>query len=183
MGWQNRVEVTPGFCILWAFLLLVLPLELLAAAAVAAVFHELCHGLMIWLTGEKILGITVGAGGMVMETTPMSPGKELLCALAGPMGSFLLGALVPGLLLFAWVQGGFNLLPLYPLDGGRALGCLLQMIFPNCWEQVLTGVEITTLALLLATALWLRVGFWPVAVWAVCAMRKIPCKEGRFGVQ
>ena len=178
------IEVTAGFCILWAFLLLILPLHLLMAAMGAALFHELCHGLAIYATGGKITRLTVGAGGMVMETTPMAPWRELLCALAGPAGSFLLASLysrMPMVAVCGMVQGCFNILPLYPLDGGRALKCLLEWIFPVQAEKIRKFVEILTLVFLLVLAI--RVGNGAILAWGMLAMRKIPCKDGTFGVQ
>ena len=178
------IEVTAGFCILWAFLLLILPLHLLLAAMGAALFHELGHGLAIYVTGGKITRLTVGAGGMVMETTPMPPGKEVLCALAGPAGSFLLASLyfrIPMVAVCGMVQGCFNILPLYPLDGGRAMKCLLEWLFPLQAEKIRKMVEILTLAFLLVLAI--RVGNGAILAWGMLAMRKIPCKDGTFGVQ
>ena len=127
----RRIEVTAGFCILWAFLLLVLPLGMIFAAGAAAVFHELCHALAIRLSGGRITRLTIGAGGMVMETAPMTPGWEICCALAGPLGSFILVLLYPLFPLLAFcalVQGCFNLLPIFPLDGGRALRCTVTLV-------------------------------------------------------
>lgn len=176
---RKRLEITPGCCILWALLLLVLPLRLILAAGVAALFHESCHVLAIRLTGGAVTGIAIGAGGTVMETAPMKPGQELLCALAGPVGSFLLvmaHRFFPLLSLCALVQGCFNLLPLYPLDGGRALTCVL----PSKWMKV---IEMVTLLGLLALAVGIRMGIGPVLAWGMLAMRKIPCKDHRFGVE
>ena len=176
---RRRLEITPGFCILWALLLLMLPLRLILAAGAAALLHECCHALVIRLTGGAVTGITIGAGGTVMETTPMKSGQELVCALAGPLGSFLLVLLYqifPLLALCALVQGCFNLLPLYPLDGGRALACLLP-------SKCMKAIEIVTLLALLALAVGLRMGIGPVLAWGMLAMRKIPCKDHRFGVE
>lgn len=182
----RRIEVTPGFCILWALLLLVLPLRLLMATAAAAGLHELCHWAAIGLLGGQVRRLRIGAGGMVMETGPMPPRQELVCALAGPVGSLLLVPLYgrfPCLALCGLVQGCFNLLPLYPLDGGRVMSCILELLIPRCRERILRWIEWGVLALLLAAALGLRMGCGPILVWGMLAMRKIPCKDSRFGVQ
>lgn len=171
----KRIEFTPGFCILWSLMLLTLPLGLILSAAGTAIFHELCHWIAIRLLGGQVRGLTIGAGGMEMETTLMSPGQELICALAGPAGScllVLLYAFVPLLSLCALVQGCFNLLPLYPLDGGRAVRCVLVMMG---WEHWMGVIEMGTLVLLLILAIPMGIG--PILVWTMLAARKIPCKD------
>ena len=176
---MGKIELTPGFCILWALLLLLLPPGLICAALAAAAVHELGHWLAVRAVGSRVAGITVGAGGMVMETLPLTAPQEILCALAGPAGSFLLLPLyrvLPLLSLCGLVQGCFNLLPLYPLDGGRALACIL----PPGWMQ---AVEMTALLALLVLAAGLGMGWGPVLAWGLLAVRKIPCKDHRFGVE
>lgn len=178
---QKRVDITPGFCIMWSLLLLTLPLKLLMAAMGAALFHELCHWIAIRLLGGQVLGLTIGAGGMMMETAPMQLWRELICALAGPLGSLLLVLLypyAPMLSLCALAQGCFNLLPLYPLDGGRAVRCALELAGVETWMGFIEAV--TLLALLV---LAIRMGWGYVLIWTMVAFRKIPCKHSQFGVQ
>lgn len=99
----------------------------------AALIHELGHILAVRLCGGEILSLRLNPMGAVMDTSPLSYRQEVLCALAGPAaGLFLLlfSRLFPWLGFWALVQSLYNLLPLYPLDGGRALRCLLQDRFP-----------------------------------------------------
>ena len=81
---RDFVRVDVSACLMGAFLLLTLPLNWLLSALAAAAFHELCHGAAILLLGGRIWGVRISAGGAVMETEPLSSGKELVCALAGP---------------------------------------------------------------------------------------------------
>lgn len=124
-------SVDVSACFLGALLLLTLPLNWILSAVIAAVFHEICHLVAIRLLGGRVWSLKVGPGGAVIETDPLSYGKELICSLAGPMGSLFLLCLcrfAPRIALCAAVQGIYNLLPIYPLDGGRALFCAANMI-------------------------------------------------------
>ena len=109
---RDFVRVDVSACLMGAFLLLTLPLNWLLSALAAAAFHELCHGAAILLLGGRIWGVRISAGGAVMETEPLSSGKELVCALAGPAGSLLLVLtfrIFPRVAVCALVQAAFNL--------------------------------------------------------------------------
>ncbi len=117
------------------------------------VFHELCHSLVARRFGMPIKGITLFLFGGVAEMNeePPSPKAEFLMALMGPVSSVVLGALlalvvfaagwvdwpepVTGVLTYlAWLNfilAGFNLLPAFPLDGGRVLRSALWKIKGN----------------------------------------------------
>jgi Zn-dependent protease/CBS domain-containing protein len=106
------------------------------------VFHELCHSLVARQFGLPMRGITLFIFGGVaeMDGEPPSPKAEFLMALAGPASSILLGlfaytvatageewltAPVVGVLeylaIINLVLAAFNLVPAFPLDGGRVL--------------------------------------------------------------
>ena len=109
----------------------------------SVLFHELSHSIVALRNGLGITGITLFIFGGVskMSEEPRSPGVELKMAVAGPAASFVLAvafyllALVsPGQVLgtvclwLAFVNamlGAFNLLPGFPLDGGRVLRAAL----------------------------------------------------------
>lgn len=186
-----RVRIEGAACLLGAVFLFLIPLKWFLAAVLAGAFHELCHLFAIWATGGEVGSITIGTGGTVMETAPMSGGRESLCALAGPMGSFLLLGFLhsfPELALCGLVQGLFNLLPLYPLDGGRAVGCVLRLF---SLERAGKYLELATLLFLVLGGIFagicLNLGMIPLVLVGIAGsralLRKIPCKDGNLAVQ
>ncbi len=109
----------------------------------SVVIHELSHSLVARTQGMEMRGITLFIFGGVAEMSeePTSPRGEFLMAVVGPFTSLALGGIFWGILQGAraadWsisVQGilsylalinvvlaGFNILPAFPLDGGRVL--------------------------------------------------------------
>jgi stage IV sporulation protein FB len=133
MPTKPQLRITPGTWILWALMLLILPLNWLLAAATAAFFHECCHFLALRLCDVPVFRIEISSRGARMDTAPMGLRQEFFCALAGPLGGlFLLLFLmqIPRIAICAAAQSLFNLLPLYPLDGGRAVRCLALHFLP-----------------------------------------------------
>lgn len=170
--------VDPWAYFLWALLLLTLPLHWVLAAVAAAGVHEACHLAALRALGGRVLSFHIGVTGAVMETALSGRGRQCLAALAGPAGSLLLvltGRWLPHVAVCGLVQGLFNLLPIYPLDGGRILRCFLDG--PGAWAIEGLG------ALLLVIALG-RISL-PLAIFLL--MRgifvKIPCKRRKIGVQ
>jgi len=127
-----RLEATGGAAIFLSLMLLLLPLQWIAAAMAAAAFHEFCHWLAVRLCGGDVSTIRLDVFGARMDILPMSPGRELFCALAGPVGALLLlplGRWFPRTVVCAVFHSLYNLLPVYPLDGGRALRCGALLLF------------------------------------------------------
>ncbi|HYZ85348.1 MAG TPA: site-2 protease family protein [Bryobacteraceae bacterium] len=110
------------------------------------VFHELSHSLVARRFGIPITGITLFIfGGLAeMDEEPASPKAELMMALAGPFASVILGGflyslaratgdswpvpLTAVLAYLGWINlvlAVFNLIPAFPLDGGRVLRAIV----------------------------------------------------------
>lgn len=120
---------------------------------ISIVFHEFCHSLVARRYGLPMKGITLFIFGGVAEMSeePNSPKAEFLMAIAGPIASVVLGGCfyVVGLLgravapnsaatavlmylaLLNVILAGFNLIPAFPLDGGRVLRSALWQIKGN----------------------------------------------------
>lgn len=120
-----------GFCLLAAWFAAANGWRLLVTVLMAAAAHELGHCLALWGLGAPVTGLRIGVLGAVLEadSRSLSYGGELLAVLAGPSANLLCALLLTGLGGARWsvlvgahlALGIFNLLPVYPLDGGRAL--------------------------------------------------------------
>ena len=111
--------------------------------------HELAHSIVATRRGVRVEGITLWLFGGVsrFSSESSSPGAQALITFVGPLTSLVLGVLFllfsvafggganPGLLTatLAWLGyinillGVFNLLPAFPLDGGRILQSLIWL--------------------------------------------------------
>jgi len=111
------------------------------------VFHELWHSLIARKYGLDMRGITLFLFGGVAEMgdEPPSPKAEFFLAVAGPVSSVVLASVllavsyfiagggpmtpVTGVLNYLgylnFILAAFNLIPAFPLDGGRVLRAIL----------------------------------------------------------
>lgn len=161
--------IEPRAYILLALLLLVLPIRWLVAAVLAAAFHEGCHMAAVYLLGGRCEGIRLSARGARMEASLSGFRRELLAVLAGPAGSLLLLSLyrvLPRVAVCAAVQGFYNLLPIEPLDGGRALRLCLEHWCQHRAEKIMTLARFAILGGIVAAAYGISY-----------------CNSGGFGVQ
>lgn len=118
------VRIEAGFWIVLGLMVLLFPVRFLLGVVLAAFIHEMGHILAIRLTGGRIRSIQLHAFGARIEAASMEPGRGAVCALAGPAAgalTVLAWRWFPELAVAGLLQTGFNLLPVYPLDGGRAV--------------------------------------------------------------
>lgn len=185
--------VSPFAFLMGALLLLTLPLPWLAAAGAAAGIHEAGHLLAIWLLDDKASEIQVGCTGAKIHTAFSRPWREFVCAAAGPVAGLLLllaARWFPRIAVCGLVQSAYNLLPIYPLDGGRMLCSALEEWLPAKAEKITLAAGQGTGCLLLAGALAALLCRQPgiALLLGATALRsgalgKIPCKRRGKAVQ
>ena len=120
------------------------------------VFHEICHSLVARRFGIPMKGITLFIFGGVSEMgeEPKSARSEFLMALAGPLSSVAIGLVFYGIYALGERSGwprsingvihylayinsllaAFNLLPAFPLDGGRMLRAILWSLKKDIYQ-------------------------------------------------
>lgn len=141
--------------------------------------HELGHSVVAMAFGCKVRDITLMmlGGRATLLSMPRKAWQEFLVAIAGPIVSLILGfggifapRLMPGLspsikqfLIYDFGAlniglGVFNLLPAFPMDGGRVLRAFLQQFFMTrlkaTWVASRIGRFIAILMGLLALYAW-----------------------------
>jgi len=116
---------------------------------VSVLLHELSHSLVAKLKKIQVKSITLFFFGGVagIEKEEMKPSSEFLMAIAGPLFSLLLAGIfflifkfngnvmVAAITYYLWqlnlILAIFNMVPGFPLDGGRALRAILHWYYKD----------------------------------------------------
>jgi len=133
----------------------------------ALLLHELAHSLVAKTRGLRVRSITLFALGGVsqIETEASDAKSEFWIAIVGPLTSLVIGLVLLG---SAWVNGwktgtepatpvisvlvwlgyinmtlaGFNMIPGYPLDGGRVLRAVIWWITGNADRSTRVAAQV-----------------------------------------
>lgn len=177
---KGKISVSLGFCAclcVLAWLDSRWTLRLLICGAV----HELGHWVVLRLCGVPVVGFRLRISGAVIQTQWMDYATEIRTAAAGPCAGVLLGAVLlrhrPEMALLSFGLSAVNLLPLYPMDGGRILSAALMKRLPlEKTEKILSRVSFWVCGGLMVLACWgtvaLQMGLWPIfaALGILCPM-------------
>jgi Zn-dependent protease len=185
-GWFSKLLVLAGTFALFIMLGVLgsNPLEWLLIVAAVIVVHEAGHYLGMILFGYRDVRMFFIPlfGAAVSGRSGSAPGwKRAVVALLGPLpglfvgaaGAIICGPGNPVLLHFAWaflLLNGTNLLPIYPLDGGRLVQDVLfsRNRFMDAAFKVASGLLFAGLGLLLLLGNnrngWMLIAFALVAV-------------------
>ncbi len=171
VGWFSQLY--PGWSAFTYWLVSLIAALLLF---VSVLVHELAHSVVARARGLPVKNITLFVFGGVsnIEKEPGSPGVEFQMAVVGPLTSLLIGGLsyllllalgnnttpvaaVLGYLAYANVLLGiFNLIPGFPLDGGRVLRSIVWKINGNLRK----ATQIVTIVGQVIAYLFILVGIW-----------------------
>jgi stage IV sporulation protein FB len=114
-----RVKIEFSFVLILSFATL-LCLSDLQYLLLFSALHELAHMIVLLMCGGKPNSLTFSFYGLALKyDSTLSTFRELLVIIAGPIVNLILYLIIRddiNLILFA-----LNVLPIYPLDGGRVL--------------------------------------------------------------
>ena len=130
-----EVHLSIGLLPLILFFIVIGEVGKLTAALFALLLHELAHWISARNLGYAVSGIKLYPFGAVMDLVPVSADQkqEWIAALAGPLASFVTASAVKMVCAIAQIESEWietfqyinlvisvvNMLPAYPLDGGR----------------------------------------------------------------
>lgn len=135
---SRRFSLSPGAIFVLSFIYFFGGLSCLAAVILSVAVHEAGHAAAIRTLGGKVKGLRFDTSGLCMSGTgAYSTAGEVITLLAGPLSGLVLAYICAKLgdaaqnnfLLrtsgISLALTAYNLLPALPLDGGRALYCVL----------------------------------------------------------
>jgi Zn-dependent protease/CBS domain-containing protein len=165
IGPLRRLELSPSQCVVLGTVGAVL---LFASVLV----HEFAHAMAARAQGLRVRGVTLFlvGGASHIDGEAANPGRSASIALVGPLASFALAAAFYGaahvrgvsaplatalacLALANCSLGLFNLLPAYPLDGGRILHSLIWRLTADRDRATIASATVGTVLA------WILIGY------------------------
>ena len=195
-NWHKPIlNVDPAAYLLWALSALIVPARWLFAWAAATVVHELGHYLSLRIFGVEVFEIKITCCGILMRSRPLTHMQHAICSFAGPFAGLILLPVSRGYPIWAtclFVQSVFNLLPVYPLDGGVVLYELLaqflsESVAGRCVHAFSNVVRYSVVILMILIGVQLKSILLFAVVITIFLFRtgsvKFPCKPSKVIVQ
>ncbi len=176
----RKIEISNGFLLFVCAYYYFDPADTFYSFFTAVLLHEAGHLIALHLMRVQIHRLRLRICGAEICTEVLPYSKELSAAVAGPVVNFLLLMLFaeqnPQFALLNLCLCAYNLLPLYPLDGGRVLRALLHMLLParvaEIVERIIAASCISALIALSCylTCVW-HAGLWPILTCAFLLLK------------
>lgn len=168
----RRVTISLALTLAAAFIYYVVSIETALAIALPVAVHELAHIIALRFFGLKVKSIRAELTGLCIDYCGFAePLAHIAAAFAGPASGFIYAyaaSLIARETGYAWMElsagislllSVFNLLPVLPLDGGRALyAALSAMAGERAAERTLDvlGLVLPVALMVLGLALFAR---------------------------
>ncbi len=169
---MKRFKLSPLFIIIIVSFILIDGTFYALYAVLCAFLHELGHIIAIKIMGGKVGALKVhGFGIQISGNLELDYKREAISALMGPIASLLAGlvfillsrfGMYTQLIVFLAMSNlclfAVNILPIYPLDGGRCLYCILAGRLEQSRASLITKiVSVVFIIPLLIAAVYLVV--------------------------
>lgn len=158
----------------------------------AMALHELAHAAAMLACGGRIRRLTLRFADLYLEAAGLGYRQEFFAALAGPLANLACGAAFhvrwPAFAAYSLILGLYNLLPVWPLDGGRMIRCVLLARLPITQaEHISEIVSFAACAVLLLIGVFLtffrKSGLWPLGTAAYLTVRLLMLARRTDAVQ
>ena len=177
---SQQVEIAPAFLLFLCAYYYFDPAGSFFPFLLSVFLHELGHLFVLWLCKTPVHKLRFTLSGAVIQSAPQGYRQEIITAAAGPLMNLLLAVLllhrIPEVALLNLGLFLYNLLPIYPLDGGRLLRAVLQLLL-NQKAAIITEWLICLLcaAVLFALSCYLTcilyAGLWPILIFFFLFLR------------
>ena len=150
---MKKYSISPPLIFMMAAFILIDGTFLSLYTVAFALLHELAHILTILFFNNRMFSFQGKAVGFSITTNALGYKQEAIVCLAGPLFSLFCFLLFAALSYFNHMPKQLvfiaacnlslfliNILPLYPLDGGRALLCLLSLKFQQHRAYIITKI-------------------------------------------
>lgn len=149
----------------------------------SVLFHELCHSIIAKRMGIPVPSIVLFLFGGVSQIAeePRDPREEFKMAIVGPLSSLLLAGIfavgwltlrikevtIPAVFQYGFIinlmLGLFNLIPAFPMDGGRVLRAILWMRS----KSLISATHKSTFVAELISYIFIGLGFLSIFIGAL----------------